>query len=84
MVSRVYHKPRCQNKTIKKVSLLERSVTLESMLFPLLSSQTKQSKSLVTFALTIFSMEFMSVCTSPAPISVNATIFKLVIALKRQ
>lgn len=44
----------CWKKFVKKVSSLEESITLESTLFLPLSSQIKQSKSLITYTLTIW------------------------------
>lgn len=84
MVSRMDHKPGCWKKTVKKVFSLKRSISLKDTSSPLPSSQTKESKSSITFTLTILLAVDKLVCISPITSLVNTTTFKLVTPLQYQ
>ncbi len=84
MISGVDHKSGRWKNIVETVFSPERSVTPESSSSPPLSSQMKQSKSLVISILTTPLAIDKLACIFLAPPSVNATVFEPVIPLQYQ
>lgn len=78
MISGVDHKLGHQKIKVEKVSPSERSVILVRISSSSTLSQTKQSKFLVTYALTATSVADKSALIFSAPSPINTTAFELV------